>query len=248
MSDTLYSGTSGLLTPIPKRDFPPEHADSSRLAYVSTILNSLEVNSSFYKLPKAITVAKWAAEVTGGFKFTYKLWKEVTHQKGLVFEPEHVQQFMAAIDHVGGKKGCLLIQFPPSTSVVQAIQLENLLSTLKTYNNGWKLAVEFRHSSWYNDDIYELLEKYDSTFVIHDMPASAAPLQTLDNSDVVYLRFHGPGGRYRGSYEDDVLYEYALYIKEWQEDGKTVYVYFNNTAGDALNNLITLNRMVTTSG
>lgn len=85
--------------------------------------------------------------------------------------------------------------------------------------------------------------KYQSSFVLHDMPASGAPLQPLAD-DVVYLRFHGPEGRYHGSYEDDVLYEYALYIKEWQDEGKTVYTYFDNTAGDALNNLITLDKMV----
>lgn len=245
MDYNFYGGTSGLLTPIPKRDFPPEHQDKSRLAYYATLFNSIEINSSFYKLPKAATVAKWAAEVTPGFKFTYKLWKEVTHNKGLAFNPGHITQFMDAINHVGNHKGCLLVQFPPSITVANVVQLENLLAEINAADDQWKLTVEFRHSSWYQENIYELLEKYKASFVLHDMPASAAPLQPLAD-DLVYVRFHGPGGRYRGGYEDDILYEYALYIKEWQEEGKDVYVYFNNTAGDAMNNLITLNKMVQT--
>ncbi len=239
----LYAGTSGLLTPIPKRDFPPQHQDKSRLAYYATLFNSIEINSSFYKLPKAATVLKWANEVTHGFKFTYKLWKEITHNKELRFKPDDVQNFMQAINHAGDKKGCLLLQFPPSLTAAHVIQLDNLLATIKMIDESWPIAVEFRHPSWYQDNTYEILDKYLANLVLHDMPASATPIITMA-ADVVYVRFHGPGGRYRGSYEDDVLYDYATYIKEWQDEGKTVYTYFNNTAGDALNNLITLNHYV----
>ncbi|MFD2145788.1 DUF72 domain-containing protein [Mucilaginibacter antarcticus] len=123
------------------------------------------------------------------------------------------------------------------------MQLDNLLATIKEMDNSWPIAVEFRHPSWYNDDVYEILDKYGVAMVLHDMPAAATPIITLQ-SDIMYVRFHGPGGRYRGSYEDDLLYDYAMYIKEWQDDGKTVYAYFNNTAGDALNNLATLKRYV----
>ena len=63
-------------------------------------------------------------------------------------------------------------------------------------------------------------------------------------ADFIYVRFHGPTGNYRGSYSDDVLSEYAGYIMDWVDEGKIVYVYFNNTAGDAFNNLQTLNNLV----
>ncbi|MFD2145789.1 DUF72 domain-containing protein [Mucilaginibacter antarcticus] len=101
---SFYAGTSGLLTPIPKRDFPPQHLDKSRLAYVATVFNSIEINSSFYKLPKAATVTRWAEEVTANFKFTYKLWKEITHNKELAFKPTDVRDFIEAISYVGDKK------------------------------------------------------------------------------------------------------------------------------------------------
>jgi uncharacterized protein YecE (DUF72 family) len=245
MKRLFYAGTSGLLTPVPKRDFPPEHQDKSRLAYVATVFNSIEINSSFYKLPKAATVAKWAGEVTAEFKFTYKLWKQITHNKELVFNPDDVRDFMQAINHVGDNKGCLLIQFPPSLTSAYLMQLDNLLATIKQLDDGWEVAIEFRHPSWYADDTYQVLDKYLASLVLHDMPASATPIMTLA-ADVVYVRFHGPGGRYRGSYEDDLLYDYGMYVKEWLDEGKTVYAYFNNTAGDALNNLIMLNRYVNT--
>jgi uncharacterized protein YecE (DUF72 family) len=103
----------------------------------------------------------------------------------------------------------------------------------------WNIAVEFRHRSWYNDDVYELLTGFNAGLVIQDMPASATP-QVLTAANFVYLRLHGPSGSYKGSYDDELLYEYSHYIHEWQDEEKDVYVYFNNTAGDAWNNLTAL--------
>jgi uncharacterized protein YecE (DUF72 family) len=76
--------------------------------------------------------------------------------------------------------------------------------------------------------------------VIHDLPASLTPLSNSTPA-FAYLRFHGPGGRYRGSYDDDFLHKYAQYIKACIDEGKMVYFYFNNTMGDAVKNLTTLN-------
>jgi uncharacterized protein YecE (DUF72 family) len=243
-SPKFYSGTSGLQLPIPKRDFPPELADKSRICYCSTILNSLEVNSSFYKVPLATTVNKWANDVTGDFRFTFKLWRDITHNKGLAFNPTDVQKFMNVIRIPKNRKGCLLMQFPPSLTVANKNQLEILLNMVKDFDeNNWPIALEFRHKSWYRDDIYELIEKHKATLVIHDMPASASPLDSF-NDELVYLRFHGPDGKYRGSYPDDFLAEYASYINDWLAEGKTVYAYFNNTMGNALQNLMTLKSFI----
>jgi uncharacterized protein YecE (DUF72 family) len=237
----FYGGISGLQIPIPKRDFPPEFVDKSRLNFYASLFNSIEINSSFYKVPLATTVAKWALDVPENFKFTYKLWRDITHNKELLFKPEDVDRFIKVINHAGNRKGCLLVQFPPSITIACLVQLEYLLSVVRNIDadEEWKLAVEFRHRSWYNDDVYELLQKYKASFVIQDMPASVSPLISLSD-DFVYLRFHGPNGGYRGSYADDFLYEYAQYIKEWLAEGKNVYTYFNNTMGNAINNLITL--------
>ena len=84
-----------------------------------------------------------------------------------------------------------------------------------------------------------MLDEYGMAMVLHDRPPAITPIRILE-ADFVYIRFHGPGGSYRGSYTEDVLAEYADYIQEWLSDGKTVYTYFNNTMGEAINNLLTL--------
>lgn len=239
MAGIFYGGTSGLQISMPKRDFPPEHGDNSRLAYYAHHENSIEINSSFYKLPQAKTIRRWAEEVPADFRFTFKLWKQITHQKNLVFNAENVNRFMQVICAAEDKKGCLLVQFPPSLQVSALPQLQELLTLLQIYD--WPVAVEFRHKSWYKDTVFSLLHSFGAAMVIQDMPKAPSPIEcTTDN--FVYLRFHGPGGNYKGSYSDGFLYEYCLYIQEWQADGMTVYTYFNNTAGDALNNLNFLKR------
>ena len=243
----IYTGTSGLTLPLPnRRSFPPELQDKSRLEIYSTFFNSVEVNSSFYKIPMASTVKKWTETVPTNFQFTFKLWREITHNKELAFNPADVKRFMETIALAGNKKGCLLIQLPPKVTIASIRPLENLLTSLKSCDNtgAWKMVVEFRNRSWYHEDSYHLLDSCNTGVVLHDMPSSAVTLLET-GVDFVYLRFHGPNGGYRGSYSDDFLYEYVEYIKEWEADGKTVYVYFNNTMGDAVKNLVTLNKYIT---
>ena len=239
MTGQFFSGTSGLQTAIPKRDFPAELAHLSRLGYYGLYDNSIEINSSFYKLPQARTTRRWATEVPGNFRFTFKLWREVTHQKNLIFRPADVKQFMGVLDVPDTKKGCLLVQFPPGLQVPAKARLQELLELLSDFD--WPLAVEFRHNSWYQDSVFELLHHYQAAMVIQDMPGSATPFE-LTADELVYLRFHSPSGNYKGSYSDSLLYEYALYINEWRGEGKTVYCYLNNTAGAALENLRFLKR------
>ena len=241
----FYSGLSGLQLPIPKYLFPPPFENVSRLTYYATIFNSIEFNSSFYKIPKPATVAKWAASVPEQFRFTFKMWKEITHNKGLNFKEEDVVTFFNSINAVNGKKGCLLVQFPPSLGSENIGQLGNLLSCIikSDPERDWTIAVEFRNNSWYQEEVYELLDFYKTTIVTQDIPKSATP--TLDQeTNFIYLRFHGPTGNYRESYSEDFLREFAAQINECIEEGKTVYSYFNNTMGDAFNNLKTLNRFV----
>jgi uncharacterized protein YecE (DUF72 family) len=239
MTGKFFGGTSGLQIDQPRRDFPPEHSHLSRLGYYALHENSIEINSSFYKIPQAKTVARWATEVPEGFRFTFKLWKQITHQKQLLFRREDVQRFMEAIRLPGAQQGCLLVQFPPSVQAVAFLQLQELLQLLKTYD--WPVAVEFRHPSWYADTVYEFLAEQQTAMVIQDKAKAATPME-ITAEELVYLRFHGPEGNYKGSYSDGFLYEYSLYIQEWQQEGKTVFAYFNNTAGAALENLNFLKR------
>jgi uncharacterized protein YecE (DUF72 family) len=243
--DNFYAGISGLVLPIPKYLYPEEHRDSSRLTYYSSFFNSIEINSTFYKLPLPKTIGKWCTLVPDNFKFTVKLWKEITHNKDLEFKESEVELFFNAVSGAGYKKGCLLVQFPPSLGKNNILQLGELLRCIVQTDKKreWKIAVEFRNKSWYCEEVYDLLEIYNAAVVVQDIPKSSTPMIN-HTANFVYIRFHGPTGNYRESYTDSFLSEYATYIKEWLDDGKLVYTYFNNTMGDAFKNLQTLNQLV----
>ncbi|TKC10524.1 DUF72 domain-containing protein [Pedobacter polaris] len=244
--NNYYSGTSGLLLPVPnKLYYPEEFQDKSRLCYYASLMDTIEVNSSFYKIPLSSTMKKWALDVPEEFLFTFKLFKEITHNKDLAFDPAIVSRFFHVISHVNQKKGCLLVQFPPSVRISHFAQLRFLMSVLRDNDpdHQWKIALEFRHNSLYCEEIYELLEEFSFGMVIHDKTPASNPIRD-SGLDFIYLRFHGPGGNYRGSYADDVLYEYASYVTEWLSEGKKVFVYFNNTMGEAHANLNMLRQIV----
>jgi len=239
----FYCGTSNVVLPVPnKGHFPPEYQDRSRLCYYASLFNTVEINSTFYKIPMPRTVEKWATEVPDEFRFTFKLWGGITHAKELSYDEAGINKFMSAINMAGDKKGCLLVQFPASIKISYFHKLKSLLGGLQAAGAAeeWKLAIEFRDRSWYRDDVYELLEQYSAAVVIHDMPNSITPLISME-ADFVYMRFHGERGDYRGSYTDDLLQEQAAYIKDYLDEGKSVYVYFNNTMGEAVHNAAALN-------
>jgi uncharacterized protein YecE (DUF72 family) len=242
----FYSGTSGVVLPVANKSaFPPDFQDKSRLQYYASLFSSVEINSSFYKTPMGTTVSKWADHVPDYFRFTFKLFKGITHNKGLEFTVADVDRFMQTIAQAGSKKGCLLIQLPPGLAVGKYRQLEKLLGcvTAADPERAWKVAVEFRNTSWYEEDVYDLLDAYQAEMVFHDKPSSPAPWRDTE-SGFKYLRFHGPNGDYKESYTDYFLHEYAEYIREAMASGRTVYTYFNNTMGEAVRNLMNLNNIV----
>jgi uncharacterized protein YecE (DUF72 family) len=242
---SYYSGTSNIVSPLKQSEFPIEFSGASRLTYYASLFSSVEINATFYKLPKMATVEKWAMSVPEDFRFTFKVPKGVTHAKDLQFRTEELELFAETVACVGHKKGCLLVQLPPKVSREKEEELAGLLECLRDNAKTWKIAVEFRHPSWYNGAVYRMLQSYETGLVEHDLHQAVMPKIEIAES-FMYLRFHGPEGAYRGSYDDAVLNEYAKRITNWVKDGKEVYAYFNNTMGDALGNLQTLNRMVST--
>jgi uncharacterized protein YecE (DUF72 family) len=241
----FYSGTSGLSLPVPRAQYPLAFQSKSRLAYYSSLFNSIEINSIFYKLPRSKTITNWSEMVPGNFRFTFKISKTITHVKGLNFSTKDVNDFLNVVENAGDKRGCLLAQFPPSLKVDNINQLQHFLEVVAEaiQHKEWKIAVEFRDKSWYQREVYELLDEFNASLVKHDIAASATPLDTLIGS-FIYLRFHGPEPRYRGSYSDAYLKAYSKKIKTWINEKRTVYAYFNNTVGDAAKNLETLNYYV----
>lgn len=244
----LYIGTSNITLPGNKQTFPAAFADTSRLHYYASLFDSLEVNSSFYKVPMPATFGKWAEDVSPEFRFSIKLWKEITHIKELNFDPENVVKFLTAAERLGNSKGCLLLQFPGKISFAYFNQLEKLLNEIRYEGKGaWQTAVEFRNVSWYVSETMELLDEYGSSMVLHDIPKSKS-VEPNRNAPVVYIRYHGPAGDYRGSYNDEFLLQQSSKIKAWLKKGKDVYAYFNNTIGNAFENAMTLRKMTEFNG
>jgi uncharacterized protein YecE (DUF72 family) len=230
----IFIGTSNVVLPGAKNTFPVQFQNLSRLAYYSFLFNSIEINSTFYKTPLFKTCERWSHETQPSFRFTVKLSKVVTHQRGLAFNERDIDDFMQIMSGTGSKKGCLLVQFPAS---ITEDYFEKVVAILKRIrrnnrNNDWKTVVEFRHDSWYEPHVYRMLLKHQAHLVFHDKRGSRTP-QSAPVTSVAYLRLHGPNGDYRGTYQQDTLIDYSLKIKRWVMEGKTVYVHFNNTMGSA---------------
>lgn len=235
-------GTSNIVLPGPKNTFPEVFKNKPRLSYYASLFNTVELNSPFYKVPQPSTFERWSQEVPEGFEFTVKLWKGITHNKE--WKPADVDQFMRAVNALGDKKGCLLIQFPASIKIEYFDQAGRILKTIMDTGNAgqWKKAVEFRDQSWYTKKTYQMLDHYNASIVLHDMPASGTR-ELNGKADFVYLRFHGEKGDYAGDYSPALLQQTARCIEEWKQQGKQVYVYFNNTIGNAFENALHLQRL-----
>ncbi|GEO08503.1 DUF72 domain-containing protein [Segetibacter aerophilus] len=242
---TFRIGTSGIVVPGTKESFPPEFQQSSRLSYYSSLFNTLEINSTFHKLPMTSTFERWAAEVSQNFQLTIKLWKEITHIKKLKVDLENIPLFLKAAERIGDKKGCLLIQFPGSITLEFYNEVEQILLKVQEVDsdNVWRKAVELRSETWYVGEGYELLKSIDASLVLHDMPKSKV-LQPLVSDKFIYFRFHGPTGNYRGSYSVEFLQEQAEKMRACLEQGKDVYAYLNNTMGTAFDDAMSLKAMV----
>ncbi|MEP7277309.1 MAG: DUF72 domain-containing protein [Bacteroidota bacterium] len=243
---TLWTGTCNIVLPFTKSAFPGPFRQQTRLAYYASLFNTVEINSSFYKVPRPVTFEKWSQEVPNGFRFAVKLWRNITHTPALAFKRHDVDFFMKAANQADdAKKGCLLIQFPAGLKVNFAVRVETLLKQLQEQDpqGRWHKCVEFRDNGWYNPDVYAMLDRYSASLVLQDMPASALyALHTRRGP--VYLRFHGLKGDYRGTYDIEVLRDYGHRINQWLVQGKDVYAYFNNTIGNAFDNARSLQELV----
>ncbi len=237
----LHIGTSNVVVLGNKQSFPSAFQLRSRLHYYSSIFNTLEVNSSFYKTPLLSTYKKWSTDVPEDFKFSLKLSKSITHAKDLQGVLTSIEQFMTSAGGIGNKKGCLLIQFPGKISLQFYNQVERIMKEVQAHDpyNEWRKAIEFRNNSWYISETYELLDEYNAVPVFHDHP-KAKFFDVNVKADFVYIRFHGPKGDYRDSYSTSFLLDKAAEISGWLTEGKYVFTYFNNTIGSAFENALRL--------
>ncbi len=238
-------GISNGLVPGNKKTFPPSFQSRSRLHYYSSVFNSVEINSCFYKTPLSATFEKWSNDVPGDFKFSLKLSKEITHTKNLEVDLSYIQSFMNAASGAGHKKGCILIQFPGKITLDYFEKVGRILQEFQQQDpsNQWRKAVEFRDTSWYTGETGELMDEYKTAIIVHDF-AKAKNFTSMSKADFVYMRFHGPTGNYRESYPDQFLKVKASEIRSWLDNGKDVYAYFNNTLGNAFENALMLKSLL----
>lgn len=236
----VHIGTSGWHYKHWKGPFYPEDMSTDEfLGHYVREFDTVEINNSFYRLPGKETFAGWSEAVPKGFVFAVKGSRYITHMKKLKDPIEPVAALMDAASGLGTKLGPVLFQLPPRWRV----NTERLESFLRTLPEGHRFAFEFRDHSWYDDRVYDLLNRYGAAFCIYDLSGELSP--KVVTADFVYVRLHGPDGAYRGSYGEGALGSWAGDIVEWSRSGREVFCYFDNDeAGYAAANAARLRDMV----
>lgn len=227
MRGKLFIGTSGWSYSGWKDTFYPSGMPSGDwLSFYATRFSCVEVNSTFYHLPRASSVRRWVDSTPDGFLFCFKAWKTVTHAQRLNDAADSVRKVVEVLAPARYKAGPLLVQLPPSLKIDVAL-LDDFLSVMGKVAEGWAVAMEMRHASWYTPETIKTLNKHAAGLVVHDMPRSRCD-EPNDGSGFIYMRYHGPTGDYGGSYGDEKLKEDAGRIKGWLDAGRDVYAFFNN--------------------
>jgi uncharacterized protein YecE (DUF72 family) len=236
-----YIGTSGWHYEHWEGRFYPDRMPKSRwLEFYSGHYTTVELNNSFYRLPSIEAFTRWRNTVPDGFKFAVKMSRFITHIKRLKDAEEPLLMFLSHADYLEEKLGPLLYQLPPNMKCDYPL-LERFLSVLP---QRYCHIFEFRHVSWLNDDVFELLWKYNAGLCVFDMPDLTCPLVTT--SDTGYIRFHGSQGLYSSFYSDEEMMAWTKRIREIRRDLSEIYIYFNNDAeAYAVLNAATINRMLT---
>jgi len=237
----LLIGTSGWTYPSWRGTFYPEDLPSRRyLEFYAHEFPTAEVNYSFYHLPKPETYAKWAAQVPEGFVFSVKASRLITHTKRLKDVKEPWETFVGNARSLGAHLGPILLQFPPSFRCNQ----DRLTAFLKIAGlSRVQLVFEFRHESWFVEEVYRLLSRHNAALCIADSPDY--PRRDVLTAEFTYLRFHGRTHLFASRYSAAELAEEARKIRRYLRDGIDVYAYFNNDAlGHAVENARMLRRLL----
>jgi uncharacterized protein YecE (DUF72 family) len=212
------------------RFYPQGLRQADWLEHFARRFDSVEVNNPFYRVPTRDHVEQWARSASSRFRFAVKMWRAVTHYKKLKDCGEHLATFFSPISALPvSRRGPVLVQLPANQGK-DLDKLDAFLAELKavTHPERWKVAVEFRNRDWLCREVYELLDEHRAAVCLHDMPP--ADVAEPNDARFVYVRRHGPRGDYRGSYADRAVRQDARRIARWLDEGRTVFVYYNNDA------------------
>lgn len=237
-------GCSGWIYPHWRGRFYPEKLAVKRwFAFYAEHFDTVEINNSFYRLPKPETFDAWAAQAPPGFRYAVKANRFLTQAKKLKDCEEPMARMMPAFRHLGETLGPVLYQLPPRFKV----NLERLEAFLELVPKDVVNVFEFREKSWHDDRVFALLERYGASFCAHDMPGSDTP--DLAVGPVAYVRFHGGEGKYWGRYSEERLLRWTDWMIAQVRAGREVWAYFNNDAeAHAIEDALTLKAMLRQAG
>jgi uncharacterized protein YecE (DUF72 family) len=215
----LYAGTSGWAYPSWKPDFYPAKLSQAKfLQHYATQLNAVEVNFTFRQLLKETTAQKWIAQTPATFRFSVKAHQVITHIKRLKKTEDFIPRFLSTVQPIAqaGKLGPLLFQLPPNLKADSEL-LEEFLATLP---GGAASAFEFRHASWFDDGILDLLKKHNRALCVAETEERVTP--DVITADFCYYRYRKP------TYTPDERSTMISRIQEHLSAGRNVFAYFKH--------------------
>jgi uncharacterized protein YecE (DUF72 family) len=203
--------------------YPDFVAKKGWLAWYSHVFSSTEINSSFYRTPSLEAVRNWRDSVPHDFVFAWKASKFITHWKRLGETSKSSLKLMETrLAALGDRLGPVLFQLPERMHADR----ERLAKFLGYLSPKHRYAFEFRHASWYEAPILRLLADEGVSLCLSDHHQGPAPWEAT--ADHVYIRLHGPTGRYHGHYSPSQLKAWAKAMANWSRQGRAIYCYFDN--------------------
>ena len=219
--------------------YPPRLPSSRMLAHYIDHFDTVELNNTFYQLPAETSLSAWRDSTPPHFHFAVKGSRFLTHMKKLRDSRDGLNRFLTSVEVLEPKLGPILFQLPPNWEV-DADRLADFLSLLPPYRRS---VFEFRNPTWNTQQVYDLLAQYNAAYCIFDLAGYVSPIEVT--ADFAYVRLHGPGGKYQGSYTDAALAKWAQTIADWDKRLAAVYVYFDNDdSGYAPINALRLKQLV----
>jgi uncharacterized protein YecE (DUF72 family) len=221
--------------------YPPGTAPRDRLAVYTRRFQTVELNSSFYRWPRTAAFAGWRERLPAGFCLSVKAPRGLTHAKRLYAPEAWVDRICRSWHELGDKRAVLLVQLRPDHQ-----RDDDRLGYFLDRLPAWlRVAVELRHPSWCDEDVFALLQRHGAAYCV--LSGAGLPCLLRATAPFVYVRLHGPDHHhlYAGSYSDADLGWWADRVREWDAAGRDVFVYFNNDgAGNAVRNADTLRRLL----
>jgi uncharacterized protein YecE (DUF72 family) len=239
-ADIIHVGTSGWHYDHWKGPFyPDEVTGGDRLEYYAKRFRTVEVNSSFYRLPEVRTLRRWRETVPRGFAFSVKASRYITHVKKLKDPGDTLPPLLNRIESLEDSLGPVLFQLQPSWKCDH----ERLGSFLGALPRDFRYVFEFRNPDWFNERTLELLSQRGAAFCIFEIGDVESPRRIT--SEFTYIRLHGPGKPYQGSYTTGALSGWADAFSSWAGGGTEVFCYFDNDdSGYAALNAAELSAMI----